>query len=129
MPCPMATTMMSAGIRSSGRSALLGRGRPDLSASPMSWGCTHSAAGVAVLVGLDAYRRHQRQQLRALGHRAGDLVGQGGHILHPAAVDTGDLVRAQSDRAAGHVHGHVAAADDHHPLAGEVRHHVVAYGA
>ena len=46
MPWPMATTMISAGMRTSGRSALLGRGRPDLSASPMIWGCTHSAAAL-----------------------------------------------------------------------------------
>ena len=85
--------------------------------------------GVALLVGLDAYRRHQRQQLRALGHCARDLVWQGGHVLHAAAVDAGHLLRAQADRAAGHVHGHVAAADDHHPLAGEIGHHVVTDGA
>ena len=48
------------------------------------------------------------------------LLGQGGHVLLAAAVDAGHPVRPQADGAAGHVHGHVAAADDHHLLAGEV---------
>ena len=82
--------------------------------------------GFVVLVGFDADRRHQRQHFRALRHSAGDLVRQGGHILDAAAVDAGHLLRTQADGAAGHVHGHVAAADDHHVLAGEVRHVTVA---
>ena len=62
------------------------------------------------------------QQLGALGLGALHLLRQGGHVLLPAAVNTGDPVGSQADGTAGHVHGHVAAADDHHPLAGKVRH-------
>ena len=80
---------------------------------------------MAIPVGLDAHRGHQGQQLHPLGHGALHLLGHGGHIHLAAAVDAGDLLRPQAHGAAGHVHGHVAAADDHHPLAGEVRQLVV----
>ena len=42
MPWPMATTTMSAGMRTSGRSAALGTGRPERM-SPGIWGWTHRA--------------------------------------------------------------------------------------
>ena len=43
MPWPMATTMISAGMRTWSRAALLGLGRPEPSTSPMIWGWTHRA--------------------------------------------------------------------------------------
>ena len=76
--------------------------------------------GPAFLVGFDAHRGLEGQQLGTLGLGALHLLGQGGHILLAAAVDAEHPVRTQADGAAGHVHGHVAAADDHHSLAGKV---------
>ena len=108
---------------------LVGPGPPGLVGLADDLGLYPQRGGAAVLVGLDADGRHQRLDLRALGQRAGDLVGQRRHILDAAAVDARHLLRTQTDGAAGHVHGHVAAADDHHLLAGKVRHHVVADGA
>lgn len=48
------------------------------------------------------------------------LHSLGGHVLLTAVVDTGHLLRPQANRGAGHVHGHVAAANDHHTLPGKV---------
>ena len=83
--------------------------------------CRH----VAVLVGLDAQGGLEGQHLRALGDGPLHLFRLGGHVLLAAAVDAGHLVRPKADGGAGHVHGNVAAADDHHVLSGEVRHLVV----
>ena len=94
----------------------------DLRLSPQ--GC-HMAA----FVRLNLQRRLQRQDLGAFGNGALHFLLLGGHVLLAATVDTGDLGGAQPDGAAGHIHGHVAAADDRHVLAGEVRHLVVADAA
>ena len=127
MPWPMATTMTSAGMRTSGRSAVSGRGRPALSDLAGDLGLDPQGHGVAVLVGSRCGRGPCRVSSSAPSATAPvHLLRQGGHILLAAAVDAGDLLRAQADGAAGHVHGHVAAADDHHLLAGEVGHVAVA---
>ena len=78
-----------------------------------------------MLVGLDAQGGLEGQHLRALGDGPLHLFRLGGHVLLAAAVDAGHLVRPKADGGAGHVHGNVAAADDHHVLSGEVRHLVV----
>lgn len=88
-------------------------------------GLDPQGSGHAVVVGLDADRGSQGYHLRSLGGCTGHLVGQGRHILQAAAVHTADLAGSQTDRTAGDVHSHVAAADDHHLLAGEIRHYVV----
>ena len=50
------------------------------------------------------------EELHALFLRLGHLGGIGGHVALPAAVGHGDI-RAEAHGRAGHVHGHVAAAD------------------
>ena len=92
-------------------------------------GLDPQSLGHAVLVRLDADRSGQRHDLGPLSHGAGNLIGQGRHILDTAAIHAGNLFGPQADRAAGNIHGHVAAADDHHPLAGEIRHDIIANGA
>ena len=85
--------------------------------------------GVALFVGLDTHRGLEGEKLRALGQRALHLLGQGRHVLLAAAVDAADFLGAQADGAASDVHGHVAAADDDHLLAGEVGQDIVADAA
>ena len=53
-----------------------------------------------------------------LGRR--DLLVEGRHLGAGAAVLQDDLGRAEAQRRAGGVDGHVAAADDHDPLAAQV---------
>ena len=77
-------------------------------------------AHAAVLVGLDAGGGLKGQDLAALSHGLFDLLGQGGHILHPAAIDTGDALRPQAQGGTGGVHRHVAAAHHADLFAGEV---------
>ena len=52
----------------------------------------------------------------------------GGHVGHAAPVDDGGLVGTAAHAGAGHVHGHVAAADDADALAGKVGGLLVADG-
>ena len=85
-------------------------------------------AGNALFIGLNADRCCQRHDLGTLGDGAQHLIGQGGHIIGTAAIGAGDLLSAQTDGAAGHVHGHVAAADDGYVLAGEIGHLIVTDG-
>ena len=94
MPCPMATTMISAGMRTASSSAPCRAGAgPALSTSPMIWGWAHRAGQLSVLIGLDADGGVESQDLGTLRHGALDLLRQGGHVLLTAAVDAGDLVR------------------------------------
>ena len=74
----------------------------------------------AVFVGLDAGWGLKGQDLAALGHGLLDLLGQGGHVLHPAAIDTGNALRPQAQSGAGGIHRHVAAAHHADLFAGEV---------
>ena len=85
--------------------------------------------GLARFVCLDAHRRAKLADLRALGNCALHLVGKRGHVRNSAAIDAGDAGGSQTHGASRHVHRHVAAADDHDALAGEVRHDIVADGA
>ena len=62
-----------------------------------------------------------------LGDGAFHFFRQRGHILLTAAVDDGNAARLRRRMAERvHVHGHVAAADDAHLLAGEVRDLIIA---
>ena len=60
------------------------------------------------------------QDLTALRHSLLNLLSQGRHVLHPAAVDAGDAFRSQPQSGAGGVHGHVAAADHANPLSSKI---------
>ena len=84
--------------------------------------------GYALFVRFDADGGGQRHDLCTLGHGSCDLIGQSGHVLNAAAINAGDLLRAQTDGTAGDIHSHIAAADDHHFLAGEIRHNVITDG-
>ena len=83
----------------------------------------------ALFIGLDPHRRLKCQQFRAL--RGGPLhfFPLGRHILQSAAIDAGDLIRSQTDGTAGHIHGHISAADDNHALPGKIRQLVIADAA
>lgn len=76
--------------------------------------------GAAVFVHFDVVGGVQGQDLAALRLGLVHLFGQGGHVLHPAAVDAGHMGGPQPQAGAGGVHGHIAAADHHHPFARQV---------
>ena len=86
------------------------------------------AVHAAVLAHLDAHGRRELKDLATLGLGAGNLGILGRHVRGAAAVDDRDLLRPQAHTRARHVHGHVAAADDHHALAREIRGLLVADG-
>ena len=90
----------------------------------------HLEAGdVAVLVHDDLLGRVQVHDLAALGLGAGDLLVLRRHVGDAATVGDDDLLGAQAHGGAGHVHGHVAAADHGDREAGEVGRVVVAHVA
>ncbi len=71
----------------------------------------------------------QRQDLAALGHGLFNFLVQGGHIIDPAAIHTGNALCAQTARRAGGVHRNIAAADNAHALSGEIGHVPIANAA
>lgn len=71
----------------------------------------------------------QLHQSAAFLQRAVHFFGQSGHILFAAAVNDLGFARAQSERRTHAVHRHVAAADDNHAFAREIRRIVAADGA
>ena len=75
------------------------------------------ADDLAVL-GHDLRRRDQGDHLDALFLGLGDLDRVGRHLRLGAAVEQLDVVEADATGRADAVHGHVAAADDQHRLAG-----------
>ena len=93
------------------QSGLVGLGTPGAVHIADDLGLDPQGPGHAVVVGLDADRGGQGYHLRSLGGCTGHLVGQGRHILQAAAVHTADLAGSQTDRTAGDVHSHVAAAE------------------
>ena len=97
-----------------------GRGARSEPTRPMIWGWAHSAATRPFSSASIRAGAVQGQNLAALGLGLVDLLRQGGHILHPAAVHAGDMGGAQPQAGAGGIHGDVAAPDDHHPLARQV---------
>ena len=100
---PMATMITSASTRTGGWSAFSGRGRPGLVDGAYPLGLDPQGNGVVFAVGLNPQRRHHGQQLRTFSQRALHLVGQGGHVLLPAAIDHADGFRTQTDGGAGAV--------------------------
>ena len=65
----------------------------------------------------DLDRCVEEAELHALLHRLLDLFGVGGHFILRAAVDDIGLLRAETHRAAAHIHRNVTAADDRTALA------------
>ena len=74
-------------------------------------------AHIAVFVAVDGGGVGEHAEVDALFLSVMHLLEARGHLLLRAAVDDGDLVRAQPQRRARRVHGHVAAADHGHLLA------------
>ena len=70
------------------------------------------AGHVALLVADDAHRVGEQLELDLFLLGVVDLFLTGGDLFHAAAVDDVDVLRAETLRAAGGVHGDVAGADD-----------------
>ena len=75
---------------------------------------------VPLCVRLDAGRRLQAAHFHALHHGRLHLGGQRGHVLQAASIGHGDRGGTGAHGGASAVHGHIAAANDHHILAREV---------
>ena len=75
---------------------------------------------MVVLVHDDLLGRVEVHDLAALGLGSGDLLVLGGHVRDAATVRDNDLLGPQAHGGAGHVHGHVAAADHGHVQPAEV---------
>ena len=78
------------------------------------------AAHMPVFIDLDGRGRLEGAHFHPFGHGGVDLAAQGRHIGHSAAVNGADLGGAQPPGRAHGIHGHVAAADDGHLLAGQI---------
>ena len=85
----------------------------------------HQPSGLAVF-GSHTYRSLQVQNLAALGDGRVDFLGLGGHVHCPAAVGHLHGGRVQAQGGTGDIHGDVAAANHHYPLALEAWHQAVA---
>ena len=116
-PWPMASSTRSHGIVNSVPGAGSGRRRPDASGSPSCHPDELDAGDlVRLVVDHDADRAGLEDGRDAFLDRLVDLVRRG-HVLHVAAVDERDLLRALADRRPRAVHRGEAAADDDDPLA------------
>ena len=113
----MATTTISQGISNSGPGNRFGRrpaGRVRLAEFHPD---AAQAADPAVLVAEHLERRGQELEADAFLLGVVDLLGPGRQLVVAAPVDDRRLVGAEPLGGPDRVHGDVAAADDHDPLA------------
>jgi hypothetical protein len=113
---PMAGITASHSITNS--ESLIGMGRR----RPLPSGGPNSARRQASPLTRPPRSQHAQRDCQVLEGDAllagtGNLVGVSRHFAGRAAVDQGDLGTAQAFGGARRVHGNVAAADDHYPLA------------
>ena len=98
-----------------------GRRRPDASGAPRAIFVQRRPRTAPGVVADDLGGRDEEGELHALALRVVDLGPVGRHLLAAAPVGDRDAGGAQAPGGPRGVHGHVAAADDDDPPAGEVR--------